>query len=129
LTSIATPVSEVFEHRRGVCQDFAHMMIACLRSIGLASRYVSGYILSKSSDGSDTLTGADASHAWASVYLPGWGWVDLDPTNDQLVGQSHVVNAWGRDYWDVSPLRGSVEGGGRSHRLDVAVDVRPLVGA
>ena len=128
-TSIATPLSEVFEHRRGVCQDFAHLMIACLRSIGLASRYVSGYILTTPSAGFGTFIGADASHAWASIYLPGWGWVDIDPTNDQLVGQSHVITAWGRDYCDVSPLRGSVEGGGRSHHLDVAVDVRPLVGA
>jgi transglutaminase-like putative cysteine protease len=128
-TSIATPLSEVLEHRRGVCQDFAHLMIACLRSIGLACRYISGYIATQPLAGVDTLIGAGASHAWASIYVPGWGWLDLDPTNDQLVGQSHVTAAWGRDYYDVSPLRGSVEGGGRSHRLDVAVDVQPLVGS
>ncbi len=125
-TSISTPLRTVLEHRRGVCQDFAHLMIACLRSIGLAGRYVSGYILNET-DGGEPFRGADASHAWASIYVPAWGWVDLDPTNNQLAGRSHVVTAWGRDYWDVSPLRGSVEGGGRSHQLQVAVDVRPLV--
>jgi transglutaminase-like putative cysteine protease len=122
-TSISTPLHVVLEQRRGVCQDFAHLMIGCVRSLGLAARYVSGYIETFPPEGQDRLVGADASHAWAAVYLPGWGWVDVDPTNDQFVAESYITTAWGRDYWDVSPLRGSVEGGGGSHRLDVAVDV------
>jgi uncharacterized alpha-E superfamily protein/transglutaminase-like putative cysteine protease len=128
-TSISTPLHEVLEQRRGVCQDFAHLMIGCVRSLGLSARYVSGYIETLPPPGEGPLVGADASHAWASVYLPGWGWVDVDPTNDQFVAESHVTTAWGRDYWDVSPLRGSVEGGGRSHHLDVAVDVTRVVAA
>ena len=91
-------------------------MIGCVRSLGLAARYVSGYIETLPPPGQERLVGADASHAWASVYLPGWGWVDVDPTNDQFVAESYITTAWGRDYWDVSPLRGSVEGGGGSHR-------------
>jgi transglutaminase-like putative cysteine protease len=128
-TSIATPLLEVLEQRRGVCQDFAHLMIGCIRSLGLAARYVSGYIETFPPPGQERLVGADASHAWASVYLPGWGWVDVDPTNDQFVAESYITTGWGRDYWDVSPLRGSVEGGGGSHRLDVAVDVTRVVTA
>ena len=104
-------------------------MIGCVRSLGLAARYVSGYIETIPPPGQERLVGADASHAWASVYLPGWGWVDVDPTNDQVVAESYVTTAWGRDYWDVSPLRGSVEGGGGSHTLDVAVDVTRVVRA
>ncbi len=122
-TSVTTPVLEVFERRRGVCQDFAQIFVGALRSIGLAARYVSGYIESPAPGGSSELIGAQASHAWASVFLPGWGWLDVDPTNDQLVSDSHVTVAWGRDYADVSPLRGSVAGGGNSHTLDVAVEV------
>jgi transglutaminase-like putative cysteine protease len=121
-TSVTTPLLEVFEARRGVCQDFAHLAVGCLRSVGLAARYVSGYIETIRPAG-DELTGADASHAWASTYLPGWGWLDLDPTNNLLVCNEHVTTAWGRDYEDVSPLRGSVAGGGRSHELQVAVEV------
>jgi len=128
-TSISTPLLEVLDQRRGVCQDFAHLMIGCLRSLGLAARYVSGYIETVAPPGQERLVGADASHAWASAYLPGWGWVDVDPTNDQFVAESYITTAWGRDYWDVSPLRGSVEGGGGSHRLDVAVDVSRAVPA
>jgi len=128
-TSISTPLFVVLEQRRGVCQDFAHLMIGCLRSLGLAARYVSGYIETLPPPGHERLVGADASHAWASVYLPGWGWVDVDPTNDQFVAESYITTAWGRDYWDVSPLRGSVEGGGPSHRLDVAVDVTRVITA
>ncbi len=123
-TSVTTPVLEVFEQRRGVCQDFAQVFVGCLRSIGLAARYVSGYIESAApGDGAETI-GAQASHAWASIFLPGWGWLDVDPTNDQLVSDAHVTVAWGRDYWDVSPMRGSVEGGGTSHALEVAVEVK-----
>ena len=122
-TSISTPLHEVLEQRRGVCQDFAHLLIGCVRSLGLSARYVSGYIETFPPSGQERLVGADASHAWASLYLPGWGWVDVDPTNDQFVTQPYITTAWGRDYWDVSPLRGSVDGGGGSHHLDVAVDV------
>lgn len=122
-TSVTTPVLEVFRERRGVCQDFAQVFVGCLRSIGLAARYVSGYIESVPPGGASALTDAQASHAWASVFLPGWGWLDVDPTNDVLVSARHVTVAWGRDYWDVSPLRGSVEGGGASHTLEVAVEV------
>jgi len=124
-TSVTTPVIDVFEARRGVCQDFAHIAVGCLRSIGLAGRYVSGYVETFRSY-ADQLTGADASHAWASTYLPGWGWLDLDPTNNMVVCEQHVTTAWGRDYLDVSPLRGSVIGGGPSHMLDVAVEVFAL---
>lgn len=126
VTTITTPLLEVYEHKRGVCQDFAHFMIACLRSLGLSARYVSGYIRSASTPGDHALVGGDASHAWAAICLPGWGWIDIDPTNDQLVGCTHVTTAWGRDYGDVSPIRGSVEGGGRSHRLQVSVRVEAL---
>jgi transglutaminase-like putative cysteine protease len=128
-TSVTTPLHEVFEHRRGVCQDFAHLAIGCLRSLGLAARYVSGYIETFPPAGQPRLVGADASHAWFSAYVPGWGWIDVDPTNDQLVASSYVTTAWGRDYWDISPLRGSVEGGGATHRLDVAVDVERVIDA
>jgi transglutaminase-like putative cysteine protease len=128
-TSVTTPVLDVLEHRRGVCQDFAHLAVGCVRAMGLAARYVSGYIETLPPPGQARLLGADASHAWFSVYLPGWGWIDVDPTNDQFVTDSYVTTAWGRDYWDVSPLRGSVEGGGTSHTLDVAVDVTRLASA
>ena len=111
-TSVTTPILEVLDHRRGVCQDFAHLAVGCVRSMGLAARYVSGYIETIPPEGQERLLGADASHAWFSVYVPGWGWIDVDPTNDQLVSESYVTTAWGRDNRDVSPLRGSVEGGG-----------------
>jgi len=116
-TTIATPVTEVLEIRRGVCQDFAHLMIACLRSRGLAARYVSGYVRS--------LVGSAASHAWVSVYAPPFGWLELDPTNDTMVGTDHIAVAWGRDFGDVSPLRGIILGGG-SHHLSVDVRVERL---
>lgn len=121
-TEIATPVAEVVERRRGVCQDFAHVQLAALRAMGLAARYVSGYIRTI---GGTALAGSDASHAWVSVFCPGAGWIDLDPTNDLLVQEDHIVLAWGRDYGDVSPVRGVILGGGE-HQLDVAVEVRPL---
>jgi transglutaminase-like putative cysteine protease len=123
-TNISTRVSEAFNARRGVCQDFAHIMLACLRSRGLAARYVSGYLRTTPPPGSDAaLAGADASHAWVSVFCPPLGWIDLDPTNDVRVGTDHVVVAWGRDFGDVSPLRGVIVGGGR-HRLSVRVSVQ-----
>jgi transglutaminase-like putative cysteine protease len=124
-TDIATPLDEVMRERRGVCQDFAHLFIAAVRSLGLAARYVSGYIRTAPPPGQARLQGADASHAWASLYCAEAGWVDLDPTNDLIVGQDHVTLAWGRDFDDVSPLRGVLTGG--SHQsLKVAVDVEPL---
>jgi transglutaminase-like putative cysteine protease len=124
-TSVATPVAQVLRERRGVCQDFAHLEIACLRALGLAARYVSGYILTTPPEGATRLVGADASHAWLSVWLGDTGWLDVDPTNDLVPGDQHVTVAWGRDYGDVSPLRGVVLGGGE-HTMTVAVDVSPL---
>lgn len=123
-TTLATPVAEVFEKRRGVCQDFAHLMLACLRSLGLAARYVSGYLSTLPPPGKPRLIGADATHAWCSVFCGDAGWVDLDPTNDQIPGVRHVLLAWGRDYDDVSPLKGVILGGGQ-HIVKVSVDVRP----
>jgi transglutaminase-like putative cysteine protease len=124
-TDIKTSVLESFEARRGVCQDFAHIMIACLRSRGLAARYVSGYLRTVPLGTVDAaLLGADASHAWVSVFCPPFGWIGLDPTNDVRVGSDHITVAWGRDFGDVSPLRGVIVGGGR-HRLSVRVSVQP----
>ncbi len=122
-TTVATPVSDVFEHRRGVCQDFAHLALGCLRSVGLAARYVSGYLETISPPDQADLIGAAASHAWVSVYCPGQGWVDFDPTNDQIPSDQHITIAWGRDYSDVTPLKGVILGGGE-HVLEVAVEVR-----
>jgi len=121
-TTVATPVDEVFKRRRGVCQDFAHLAVACLRSLGLPARYVSGYLETQPPAGKTRLVGADASHAWFSVWCPGFGWIDADPTNNLLPGDRHVTLAWGRDFSDVSPLRGVVVGGG-GHSLGVSVDV------
>lgn len=126
-TSVSTPVMEVLANKRGVCQDFAHLMIACLRSLGLAARYVSGYLLTHPPPGKPRLIGADASHAWVSVYCPGVGddWVDFDPTNNLLPDTQHITVAFGRDFGDISPLRGIILGGG-SHEPEVAVTVTPL---
>lgn len=124
-TTISTPVEQVLAQKRGVCQDFAHLMIACLRSLGLSARYVSGYILTQPPPGKPRLIGADASHAWVSAWCPPLGWVDLDPTNDKLVDTQHITVAWGRDFSDVSPMRGVILGGG-AHKLDVGVTVEPL---
>lgn len=124
-TGVATAVREVMQLRRGVCQDFAHVMIACARAMGLAARYVSGYIRTHPPAGQPRRVGADASHAWVGVFVPGTGWIDLDPTNDLVVSEEHVVLAWGRDYGDVAPIRGVILGGG-AHRLDVSVDLRPV---
>jgi transglutaminase-like putative cysteine protease len=121
-TTLATPLSEVMGKRRGVCQDFAHLATACLRSLGLAARYVSGYLETLPPPGQAKLVGADASHAWIAVYLPGEGWAEFDPTNDCMAGERHITLAWGRDYGDVAPLKGVMSGGG-SHTLKVAVDV------
>jgi transglutaminase-like putative cysteine protease len=124
-TSLATPVAEVFRTRRGVCQDFSHLMLACLRSIGLPCRYQSGYLLTRPPEGRERLVGADASHAWVALFVPLVGWVELDPTNDCLPMLEHVTLAWGRDYSDVSPIAGIVYGGG-AHDPKVAVDVVPV---
>jgi transglutaminase-like putative cysteine protease len=123
-TTIATPLHEVFSKRRGVCQDLAHLMIACLRSLGLSARYVSGYLVTTPPAGQPRLVGADASHAWLSVFSPRFGFVDLDPTNNTVVADRHITLAIGRDFGDVTPLRGVILGGGR-HDLHVAVDVLP----
>jgi transglutaminase-like putative cysteine protease len=127
VTTIGTPVLEVLEHHHGVCQDFAHLQIGCLRSLGLAARYVSGYLVTKPPPGKPRLVGADASHAWLAAYVPGVGWIDLDPTNGVAPTTGHITLAWARDYTDVSPVRGVVVGG-RRHALRVAVDVEPLNG-
>lgn len=124
-TTVATPVMEVFANRRGVCQDFAHLMLSCLRSIGLAARYVSGYLLTKPPPGKPRLVGADASHAWVSVYCPEHGWIDVDPTNALFPDLEHVTLGWGRDYDDVIPLRGVLLGGG-AQDLEIEVTVVPI---
>lgn len=124
-TTVATPLRDVFAIRRGVCQDFAHLQIACLRAMGMPARYVSGYLLTHPPEGKERLVGVDASHAWASTWIPGLGWLDLDPTNDLSPNLEHVTVAWGRDYGDISPVRGVIVGGGE-HTLDVAVDMTPL---
>jgi transglutaminase-like putative cysteine protease len=124
-TTTGTPLAEVFAVRRGVCQDFAHLEIACLRSMGLAARYVSGYLQTIPPPGQPRLVGADASHARLSVYCPGLGWIDFDPTNNQIPSTEHITLAWGRDFDDVSPIKGVILGGGR-HSLTVAVDVVSL---
>ncbi|UCV16342.1 transglutaminase family protein [Quatrionicoccus australiensis] len=126
-TTVSTPVMEVLEKKRGVCQDFAHLMIACLRALGLSARYVSGYLLTRPPPGKPRLIGADASHAWVSVYAPGFGdnWVDFDPTNNLLPDTEHITVAIGRDFGDISPLRGIILGGGGAEP-EVAVTVTPL---
>lgn len=125
-TNVTTPVAEVFKKRAGVCQDFAHFMLACLRSLGLPARYVSGYLETAPPPGKPRLVGADASHAWISVFCgDDAGWVDADPTNNVLPGERHITIAWGRDFSDVSPLRGVTLGAG-GQSLSVAVDVIPV---
>ena len=125
-TDVATPVSEVLKKKAGVCQDFAHLMLACLRSVGLPARYVSGYLETKPPAGQARLTGADASHAWVSVFCgENAGWVDADPTNNIIPNERHITIAWGRDFSDVSPLRGVTLGAG-GQKLHVAVDVIPV---
>jgi len=123
-TGVSTPLSDVLRDRRGVCQDFAHVAIGCLRAMGLPARYVSGYLLTSPPPGRPRLTGCDASHAWMSTYLPSVGWIDFDPSNDTMPDDKHVVVAYGRDFGDVTPVRGVVHGGGR-HALRVYVDIVP----
>jgi len=124
-THIGTTVMDLLAQRRGVCQDFAHFAIACLRSLGLAARYVSGYLCTEPPPGSPRLVGADASHAWFALWCPGAGWVEFDPTNDCRADTRHILLAQGRDFGDVSPLRGVIQGGG-AHSLAVAVTVLPV---
>lgn len=124
-TEVSTPVETFFEKRRGVCQDFSHLQISCLRSLGLPARYVSGYLRTLPPPGRPRLAGADASHAWCSAWSPGVGWVDFDPTNDCVPTDGHITVAWGRDYGDVSPVYGVLLGGA-NHKLDVGVDVMPI---
>jgi transglutaminase-like putative cysteine protease len=125
VTDATTPVDRVFEIRAGVCQDLAHVGIAAMRSLGLPARYVSGYLLTEPPPGMPRLLGADASHAWFSVWAPPHGWVDLDPTNNVVVGESHVTASWGRDYGDVAPVAGIILGG-HDHVVEVGVDVIPV---
>jgi transglutaminase-like putative cysteine protease len=124
-TNITTPLGTVLEIRRGVCQDFAHLQIGCLRLLGLPARYMSGYLVTAAPDGQPRLQGADASHAWLSAYCPGLGWIEFDPTNNLVPSLGHVTVAWGRDYSDVCPIQGVFIGGGQ-HSMDVSVDVRPV---
>jgi transglutaminase-like putative cysteine protease len=124
-TTIATPLSDVLNHRRGVCQDFAHLAIACLRAYGIAARYVSGYVETRPEPGKSRIVGADASHAWFAVFIPGIGWLEFDPTNNTVPLDRHITLAWGRDYADVTPLKGIAYGGGQ-HTLSVSVSVEVL---
>ena len=122
VSDVATPVRDVLAMRKGVCQDFAHLQIACLRSLRLPARYVSGYLLTHPPAGREKLQGSDASHAWLAVWAGSAGWVDFDPTNDMIPDAEHVTVGWGRDYGDVSPINGFIVGGG-AHQVAVAVDV------
>ena len=124
-TTVATPISEVMKQRKGVCQDFAHVGIACLRSVGLPARYVSGYIETLPPPGVEKLVGVDASHAWFSVFVPNIGWLDFDPTNNVVPSDQHITIGWGRDYFDITPLKGVILSSG-PHRLSVSVDVRRI---
>lgn len=123
-STVATPIDEVMKAKKGVCQDFAQIAIACLRSVGLPARYVSGYIETLPPPGKEKLVGTDASHAWFSVYIPDFGWVDFDPTNNQIPKNQHIITSYGRDYYDVPPLKGVIYGSGKS-TMKVSVDIRP----
>ncbi|MBR9909577.1 MAG: transglutaminase family protein [Gammaproteobacteria bacterium] len=122
-TTVATPLTEVLQTRKGVCQDFAHLQIGCLRSLGFPAKYVSGYLETLPAPGEEKLVGADASHAWLSVYSPTEGWFEFDPTNDCMAAEQHIITAWGRDFFDVTPLKGVIYGGGERPILNVSVDV------
>lgn len=126
-TTIATPLSDVLEHKRGVCQDFAHLQIGCLRAMGIPARYVSGYIETLPKPGETKLVGADATHAWIAYFCPHEGWVEFDPTNNKQANSQHIVTAFGRDYLDVTPVKGVIFGGGESPRLNVSVDVSRIM--
>jgi len=124
-TTISTPVAVVMKEKKGVCQDYAHLAIACIRSVGLPARYVSGYIETVSPSGQEKLIGADASHAWFSVYEEGMGWMEFDPTNNMIPGGQHITIGWGRDYADIAPMKGIILSSG-SHGLKVSVDVKRI---
>lgn len=126
-TTVATPLEQVLKQRSGVCQDFAHLAIGCLRSVGIPARYMSGYLETLPPPGQEKLVGADASHAWFSIFVPELGWVEFDPTNDVMPSDQHIVTAWGRDYADVTPLQGVIFEGGGSQQLAVSVDVKRLL--
>ncbi|WP_298763928.1 transglutaminase family protein [uncultured Polaribacter sp.] len=123
-STVSTPINKVMKAKKGVCQDFAQVAIACVRSVGLPARYVSGYIETLPPPGKEKLVGTDASHAWFSVYIPNFGWVDFDPTNDQIPKNQHIITSYGRDYYDVPPLKGVIYGSGKS-TMKVSVDIRP----
>lgn len=125
-TTVATPLASVLEHKRGVCQDFAHLQIGCLRSMGIPAKYVSGYIETLPAPGKQKLVGADATHAWVAYFSPDEGWVEYDPTNNSAANSQHIVTAYGRDYVDVTPVRGVIFGGGEAPVLEVSVDVARL---
>jgi len=126
-TTISTPLSDVMKERKGVCQDFAHLAISCIHSMGLPVRYVSGYLETLAPAGKEKLSGVDASHAWIAVFIPGMGWVDFDPTNNQLAKEQYITIGWGRDYFDIIPLKGVIMSSS-SHELSVSVDVKRLEG-
>lgn len=125
-STVSTPIEEVMREKKGVCQDFAQIAIACIRSVGLPAKYISGYIETVPPPGKVKLVGADASHAWFAIFIPGFGWVDFDPTNNMIPKDQHIVVGWGRDYYDVPPLKGVVYGSGQS-KLDVSVDIAAVV--
>jgi transglutaminase-like putative cysteine protease len=122
-TTIATPLEEVLGRKQGVCQDFAHLQIGCLRALGIPAKYVSGYIETLPPEGREKLVGSDASHAWISAFCPGQGWIEFDPTNNCIAAEQHILTAWGRDFYDVTPLKGVIFGGGENPILNVSVDV------
>lgn len=122
-TTISTPLSAVIKERKGVCQDFAHLAISCMHGMGLPAKYVSGYIETLAPEGKEKLTGVDASHAWFSVFIPGMGWIDFDPTNNKIPDEQYITVGWGRDYFDIVPLKGVIMSSS-SHEMIVSVDVR-----
>jgi len=124
-TTVSTPLSVVMREKKGVCQDFAHFAISCIHSMGLPARYVSGYLETLAPEGKEKLVGVDASHAWISVFIPGMGWVDFDPTNKQLATEQYITIGWGRDYFDIIPLKGVIMSSS-SHELKVSVDVKRI---
>ena len=125
-TTVTSTLEDVFEKRAGVCQDFAHLTLACLRTHGLAGRYVSGYLATQPPPGKERVFGADATHAWAAVWLPAGGWLAIDPTNDQWANDRYVTLAWGRDYADVPPVKGVIFTEAKTSALNVEVDVAPV---
>lgn len=124
-TTTSTPLSVVMKERKGVCQDFAHLAISCVHAMGLPARYVSGYIETIAPEGKEKLTGVDASHAWFSVFMPGNGWIDFDPTNNKIPDEQYIIIGWGRDYFDIIPLKGVIMSSS-SHELKVSVDVKRI---